>query len=260
MSVSTSLDTRAVTVLSLTRWPTRLSRRTSTQPNTSGARPESHGATHVPARHVQERALRTVRGISPEIAHHIAESQSSAGALSSLNDMIVTLDLPPSLAAPYGPSSLLTRLPLRFKAIERRLVQRDTPAGVGLGALLASSSLRPPTTDRAMRTVAVFMSMSVQRRARSSPRRAPVRTASRRKDARSLSFSSACMISLATTSVLGIVSSCRCTRDGLARVTGLVAIQPQRTAWFISRRRSAWTWWTLWATSGPPSTLPRRWR
>ena len=64
-------------------------------------RPDIPGSDHcflVDFNHASEATLSTVRGITPAIAHQIVEYREAAGDFSSANDLVVTLDLPPSLS------------------------------------------------------------------------------------------------------------------------------------------------------------------
>ena len=120
-----------------------------------------------------------------------------------------------------------------------------------------NSSFRPSTIECLMDS-APFLSKSRQRIAHSSPRRAPVTAARRKKQAISGFRSCAKLIIRVTVSTSGTSSSTRSTLGGDALSAGLVRIHPHFNAWLSNRRIRACTWWTLCALRGRPLTPRRR--
>ncbi len=109
--------------------------------------------------------------------------------------------------------------------------------------VLVGRSCTPPSTTmtaRSMVTVLASTSTSRQRRAQSSPRRAPVAAATRSTTANSGSWRSAASTRRANSSGLGGVTIGRWTVGGSAQLAGFRLSHPHRTARSSAARATRW--------------------
>jgi hypothetical protein len=147
--------------------------------------------------------------------------------------------------------------PPRAQQLDRAGAHGNPALSVGLGVLVHQRLLggRGPRCRRS--TLARSKSMSGQRSAHSSPRRAPSMTARRRNMPNSGSSAIAADRSRAAWSACGGCTSAFWTDGAVASLAGLWPIQPQTTACLRAPDSTAWTSWTVLALSGRPSLPPR---
>ena len=105
--------------------------------------------------------------------------------------------------------------------------------------------------ERLMITMPVSRSMSAQRNAQASPRRAPDAATRWRNTPNSVFSSNAAARIFCTSAIIGGSSCGLRARGGVALAATLTGTQPQRTAWASARRITECTWRTVVGESLP---------